>query len=218
MRADQLSFERDGAQLFAQAIGDDLIAELRKLPTGGPGSRLHDPRLPDLLRPVSAIAAGLIGDQAKPVRAVLFDKTEEANWAVAWHQDRTIAVIERLEVEGFGPWSTKDGILHVAPPAETLERMATLRVHLDPCGPDNAPLRVALGTHRLGKVLAVNAAARAAEHIIFECHARPGDVWCYVTTILHASERAKSPFRRRVLQVDYATGNLPGGLQWRGVV
>ncbi len=217
MDAAALSFERDGAAFFAEAIDAALVAELAELPVGGPGARLHDPRLPQLLKPLTALAAELIGANAAPVRAILFDKTELSNWSVAWHQDRTVAVAERIEVDGFGPWSTKDGIPHVAPPATVLERMATLRVHLDPCGPDNAPLRVALGSHRLGMVPAAEAARRAEEHPIVESHAEPGDVWAYVTTILHASERARAPSRRRVLQVDYAAEPLPGGLKWRGV-
>lgn len=217
MDASQLSFERDGARLFPRALPQAELSPFNHLPLSGPGSRLQDARLPALLEPISAIARGLIGESATPVRAVLFDKTEESNWAVAWHQDRTITVTDRIEVEGFGPWSTKGGMLHVAPPASVIERMATLRVHLDPCGPDNAPLRVALGSHRLGMVPAGEAAAVAARHETFECHAEPGDVWAYVTTILHASDRARSPSHRRVLQVDYASEPLPGGLQWRGV-
>jgi hypothetical protein len=98
----------------------------------------------------------------------MFDKTLEANWAVAWHQDRTLPVAERFEIEGFGPWSTKDGLLHVAPPFEILARMITLRVHLDPVDAANAPLRAALGSHRLGRVAAKHAAARAAEHPVIE--------------------------------------------------
>ena len=49
------------------------------------------------------------------------------------------------------------------------------------------------------------------------CEAEAGDVWLYATPILHASEAAKVPTRRRVLQVDYAAGDLPGGLEWAGV-
>src|SRR5450756_1282922 len=35
-----------------------------------------------------------------PVRAVYFNKTAEANWLVAWHQDLTIAVKERIDLPG----------------------------------------------------------------------------------------------------------------------
>ena len=127
--------------------------------------------------PVGRIAAGLIGPGAFPVRAVLFDKTPDANWIVAWHQDRTIVVRERVEVEGFGPWSTKDGLLHVAPPIGVLEGMATLRLHLDDCDDDNAPLRIALASHRLGYVPASDAGSRAEALPQHTCHATAGDVW-----------------------------------------
>jgi ectoine hydroxylase-related dioxygenase (phytanoyl-CoA dioxygenase family) len=33
-----------------------------------------------------------------------------------------------------------------------MERMVTLRVHLDPVPPDNAPLVLAAGSHRLGRI------------------------------------------------------------------
>ncbi|WP_367280013.1 hypothetical protein [Sphingomonas sp. LHG3406-1] len=49
------------------------------------------------------------------------------------------------------------------------------------------------------------------------CLAEAGDLWLYATPILHASEVASTPTRRRVLQVDFAAEDLPGGLCWLGV-
>ena len=49
------------------------------------------------------------------------------------------------------------------------------------------------------------------------CLAEPGDIWGYATPILHASARAEDTAHRRVLQVDYAVADLPGGLEWLGV-
>ena len=49
------------------------------------------------------------------------------------------------------------------------------------------------------------------------CVAEAGDVWLYATPILHASEASHRPGHRRVLQVDYAAEELPGGLEWLGV-
>ncbi|HEY2156776.1 MAG TPA: phytanoyl-CoA dioxygenase family protein, partial [Isosphaeraceae bacterium] len=82
-----------------------------------------------LVRPV-------LGLRAFVVRALLFDKTPEANWGVPWHQDLTIAVRHRVDASGFGPWTVKAGIPHVRPPVAVLERMVTLRVHLDDCEAD----------------------------------------------------------------------------------
>ena len=67
-----------------------------------------------------------------PVRAIMFDKSTDANWLVPWHQDLTIAVQARVEAEGFSPWSIKEGVPHVQPPVALLEQMLTVRLHLDP--------------------------------------------------------------------------------------
>jgi ectoine hydroxylase-related dioxygenase (phytanoyl-CoA dioxygenase family) len=151
------------------------------------------------------------------VRAILFDKTATTNWSLGWHQDRTIVVAERREVPGFGPWTVKAGLLHVAPPFELLSRMVTLRVHLDPVAQDNAPLLIAPGSHRFGRVLESEIDSVVARCGVATCLAGAGDVWLYATPILHASDAASAPGRRRVLQIDYAAEALPGGLAWCGI-
>jgi len=211
------AFRRDGALRIAGLFDAARLGPLGVFEIAGPGVRLQDPRLAELIAPATATASELLGAQAFPVRAVLFDKTAEANWAVAWHQDRTIPVRARVDAEGFGPWSRKDGILHVAPPVVVLERMATLRIHIDPVGADNAPLVAALGSHRIGVISAGEAAGAAGRYPQVTCLAEAGDVWAYSTPILHASDRAVAPTRRRVLQIDYATEDLPHGLEWSGV-
>ena len=134
-----------------------------------------------------------------------------------WHQDRTIVVTRRIEVEGFGPWTVKSGLLHVAPPFDLLAGMVTLRVHLDPVPETNAPLLIAPGSHRLGQIPEGEVKAVVQRCGTATCLADAGDVWLYATPILHCSEAARDPAHRRVLQVDFATGDLPGGLTWLGV-
>ena len=225
MRPADLDFFSDGAALRSAVLSDaevtGLLNRLGDDLEGRPGRRLLlDEQTRGLMTAngkVGAVAAAILGQNVQPVRAVLFDKTRVANWIVAWHQDRTIAVRERHSTPGFGPWSVKDGIVHVAPPIEVLNRMVTLRVHLDACTDDNAPLIVALGSHRLGRVPADEVEAEAMRHPRFTCHAAAGDVWTYSTPILHTSGRSVSDGRRRVLQLDYAADALPGGLEWMGV-
>lgn len=218
---DLADFAASGAVRFPAVFAhDDMTAlglALDAVLLGRPGRRLVDGRWADVLPVLTKIAADLIGDAAFPVRAVAFDKTPETNWAVAWHQDRTIAVQARVDAPGFGPWSTKDGVPHVAPPVEVLQGMVTLRLHIDLCDDNNASLNVALGTHRLGVVAADRASEVAAAHPILTCHADAGDVWAYSTLILHTSERSRSGQRRRVLQVDFAASALPHGLTWKGI-
>src|SRR5688572_451281 len=78
-----------------------------------------------------ALVEPILGREARVVRGIYFDKHKDANWKVAWHQDMTIAVRERIEVEGYGPWSVKAGIHHAQPPVSILENMLTVRLHLD---------------------------------------------------------------------------------------
>lgn len=48
-----------------------------------------------------SLATNLLGEKAKPVRAILFDKVEGRNWTLGWHQDTKIAVREAKDVPGF---------------------------------------------------------------------------------------------------------------------
>jgi hypothetical protein len=218
------TFDRDGAALVPSAVSlclGDLETVLRDFPSDQAGIRLHGlaglrPLL-DASGAVGRVAAKYLGPACSPVRAILFDKTATTNWSLPWHQDRTVAVAERVEVEGFGPWTIKHGMLHVAPPYEVLMGMITLRVHLDPVPRSNAPLLIAPGSHRLGRIREADIPNVVQRCGSVACLAEAGDIWIYATPILHASEAAQNPARRRVLQVDFAAENLPGGLQWLGV-
>lgn len=96
--------------------------------------------------PPAALAREVLGSGARPVKITGFDKSPEANWVVPGHQDLTIAVCERRDVEGFGPWSLKDDMPHVQPPAEILSRMLAVRVHLDDTPADHGALQRLTGT------------------------------------------------------------------------
>lgn len=213
-----------GAQHLPGALAPclaDLLAALAPLPAHEAGVRLRAiDRLGDMLGTggcVGNIARAVLGREARPVRAILFNKSRNRNWALGWHQDRTICVRQRLVVPGFESWTVKAGMLHVEPPIALLGRMITLRAHLDDVPPTNAPLKIAPGSHRLGRIPEPDIAAVVASCGTVVCTAQAGDVWLYATPILHASDAAERPRRRRVLQVDYAAEPLPHGLEWLGI-
>jgi ectoine hydroxylase-related dioxygenase (phytanoyl-CoA dioxygenase family) len=165
---------------------------------------------------VRALVEPVLGPGAFAVRGILFDKTPDANWKVAWHQDLTIAVRERREVEGFGPWSEKAGIVHVQPPAAVLERMITVRLHLDPCGPENGPVQVIPGSHRAGRLSAeVVQRWRAGRDAVPTCIGAGGALLMR-PLLLHASSPSTVPAHRRVIHLEFAADALPGGLEWHG--
>jgi len=106
---------------------------------------------------------------------------------------------------------------HVEPPFALLSGMVTLRVHIDPVPASNAPLLIAPGSHKLGRIPEENVKDVVRRCGTVACLAEPGDIWLYATPILHASDAATAPVHRRVLQSDFAGGELPGGLEWLGV-
>jgi hypothetical protein len=213
-----MDFLRDGAQhipglfeprsldrlrLFfgANSVSLRLAAGCGLAPLIGPADTLAQPLLPG----------------ARCVFARWFDKSRGANWSLAWHQDRTVALEARRDTPGFTAWTVKQGIDHAVPPFGYLERMLILRVHLDETGEAQAPLLIAPGSHRLGRLAEPEiptAVERCGTHI---CLAAAGDSWAYAAPILHASGPMRAPGRRRVLQLAYSADELPDGLDWLGV-
>lgn len=159
----------------------------------------------------------LIPDGYVPVRSILFDKTADRNWPVAWHQDLTIAVRNAVEIPGYGPWSMKEGVPHVQPPLAVLRGMVTLRIHLDDATAENGALRVCPGSHLLGRI-PQEEIPRLVEERDVTCACRAGDVLVMSLLILHASSRARLPARRRVVHFEYANPeSLDSRLEWHEV-
>jgi len=175
--------------------------------------------LPEIIKlgqsePVRELARTVLGDAAFPVRGILFDKIPEANWKVPWHQDVTIAVRDMEEIEGFGPWSTKAGILHVQPPAAVLERMIPIRLHLDACDESNGALQVIPGSHRLGRIAEVEIPSILAKSQAQVCAVERGGALLMRPLLLHASSVSHAPAHRRVIHLDFACEKLPFPLKW----
>jgi ectoine hydroxylase-related dioxygenase (phytanoyl-CoA dioxygenase family) len=211
-----------GAFRIANAFDpEEWAALLRTIQPPQAGTRLHGfPGLQDLIGNGSAalsIAAELLGNQARPVRAILFNKSAIHNWPLGWHQDRTIAVAHRHQMPGFERWTFKQNIQHVEPPFGLIANMVTLRLHLDRVDEFNAPLRIAPGSHRKGLILESDYVQVVEECGEMNCLAGAGDIWAYSTPILHASRAADTPSSRRVVQVDYAAEELPKPLEWAGI-
>lgn len=165
-----------------------------------------------------AVVAAAVDPGARIVRAILFDKAPGANWALGFHQDTVIAVAERIETPGFGPWSVKDGVQHVRPPVEILELMITARVHLDAADAANGALAVIPGTHASGFLdsAAIKSAAEAGAAV--SCDVEAGDAVLMRPLLLHGSPRAtREGSRRRVIHLEFAGGPLPAPLRWAEV-
>ncbi len=167
---------------------------------------------------VRSLVEPVLGVDCFAVRAIYFDKLPGMNWKVPWHQDLSVAVAYRDDVEGFGPWSVKGGVVHAQAPVAVLERMLTVRLHLDACDLTNGPLRILPGTHRHGKMDQMGIEHVRLQGTEVSCEIERGGALLIRPLLLHASSAAQSPHHRRVIHIEYADGPLPNGLQWHDAV
>lgn len=180
----------------ASAVGRSRAGARHLLCSPPVASLASDPRL-------SRIAASVLRRPAIPFRATLFNKSNTANWSVAWHQDTALPLRTRFEAPGWGPWSVKAGVLYAHAPTGALERVIALRVHLDDSVHTNGPLRVLPGTHLLG-VLSDEEIAHVAQiaHAA-DCVVARGGVLAMRPLLIHSSPRVEVTASRRVLHIEY---------------
>jgi hypothetical protein len=227
-------FERDGFAIIPDLIDEQaatrIVAAVESAARGDAVLTRGDAafgirKLLDVVPALRGLAEGetlravvdpMAGGEAQVVRGIFFDKTREANWKVAWHQDLTIAVRERKEVAGFGPWSVKAGIVHVQPPIEILESVLTVRIHLDEADEANGALRVVPGSHRHGRLSPAEIQSWKERAGVVTCAVRRGGALLMRPLLLHASSASARPLHRRVLHLDYSAYKLPAGLAWHG--
>jgi ectoine hydroxylase-related dioxygenase (phytanoyl-CoA dioxygenase family) len=194
--------------LLAPADLDPLVAKLSEpgLPRSRAGIR-HAMRFPcvnSLARDgrLLGIARQVLGDRALPFKATVFDKSFIANWLVVWHQDTALPLKCRREISDWGPWSVKEGVTYAHAPASALNRILSVRVHLDDSTPENGPLKVLPGTHACG-VLTDEAIHDLSTRIeSTECSVARGGILAIRPLIIHASSKSQTESARRVLHIE----------------
>ncbi len=154
------------------------------------------------------IVEAILGSSCGLVRVLFFDKPPEQSWALPWHRDRTIAVRDnRLPSAAFGKPTFKVGVPHVEAPEWLLERMLTVRIHLDDMTETNGPLKLIPGSHR-------GSEEQASVTIL----GGSGDVLLMRPLVSHCSNRSAdgTTQRRRILHLEFASDErLPDGYEWR---
>jgi len=152
------------------------------------------------------------------VQCTYFEKSTAQNWLVPIHQDLAIPVREQREAPGFLAWSRKEGEIFVQPPAQVLEQLVAVRVHLDPCSEADGPLQIVPGTHNLGVLTPQSAVSAREARGVVACVAELGDALLMRPLLLHASSKATGASMRRVLHFLFGPSELPHGVQWRHAV
>ncbi len=150
------------------------------------------------------LAREVLGSEAFPFRATLFDKSPAANWLMAWHQDTALPLRRRIELPGWGPWSVKGGIDYAHAPSTALSQVLALRVSCDDSTLVNGPLRVLPCTHTLG-VLSDDTLHDLSTRIApVDCVVPKGGVVAMRPLLVHASSKSQTEMPRRVLHIEYA--------------
>ena len=153
------------------------------------------------------LARSVLGPEAFPFRATLFDKSPKSNWLVVWHQDTALPLRERVDLQGWGPWSVKEDVDYAHAPAAALSQVLALRVSFDDSTGENGPLRVLPRTHTLG-VLGDDSIHELATRIApLECVVPKGGLVAIRPLIVHASSKSQTEKPRRVLHIEYAASD-----------
>lgn len=194
----------------AEQLIDDLSRSALRRSKAGVRHALSHPAVATLAREprLLEIAQQVLGGEALPFRATLFDKSPNANWLVVWHQDTALPLRERRDTPGWGPWSVKEGVVYAHAPASALCRVLALRVHLDDSTAHNGPLRVLPATHTRG-VLSDDAIHQLAAQIEpIDCLVPRGGVLAMRPLLVHSSSKSQLQTPRRVLHIEYAASMM----------
>jgi ectoine hydroxylase-related dioxygenase (phytanoyl-CoA dioxygenase family) len=154
----------------------------------------------------------VFGNDYFVVKSIYFDKPETSNWFVSYHQDLTISVDKKVELENFGPWSVKQNQFAVQPPLPILENIYTIRIHLDDTNECNGALRVIPKSH-LKKIYRPDTIDWTSETEI-TCNVDQGGIMIMKPLLLHSSSRTTNNKKRRVIHIEFSNQQLPNELNW----
>jgi hypothetical protein len=215
------TFDADGFTLIHDVLARDRLLELepvvlREGAVGGSRCLLARPEIAALATELQRHPAlGLVIPRSHvAVQCTYFEKSSDRNWLVALHQDLSIPVARRVDSPLLRGWSEKEGEVFVQPPRDVLEQLVAVRLHLDACGPNDGPLRLVPGSHRLGVLAPEAGVAARRDRGETTSTANAGDVLVLRPLTLHASSKASGDSRRRVLHFLYGPPRLPEGLAW----
>lgn len=143
-------------------------------------------------------------------KSIYFDKPEKSNWFVAYHQDLTISVNKKIEIENFENWTVKQNQFAVQPPTAILEKNFTIRIHMDKTTKDNGALKVINNSHSKG-IFRVENLEIENETI---CEVEKGGIMIMRPLLFHASNKTTNNERRRVIHIEFSNQQLPDGIDW----
>ena len=158
------------------------------------------------------IIESIFGEGYFITKSIYFDKPEKSNWFVAYHQDLTISVDEKIDTDNFENWTVKQNQFAVQPPTEILENNFTIRIHIDKTTKDNGALKVINNSHSKGILRIKNLDFEKEKETI--CEVEKGGIMIMKPLLFHASNKTTNNERRRVIHIEFSRQQLPNGLEW----
>ena len=161
---------------------------------------------------IRTIISEVFGNDYFVVKSIYFDKPEKSNWYVSYHQDLTISVDKKLDLAGFGPWTTKQNQFAVQPPIDYLKNIFTIRIHLDDTDENNGALKVVPNSHskEIYRPETIDWNVETEEI----CSVNKGGIIIMKPLILHGSNRTTNQKKRRVIHIEFSNMQLPKELDW----
>ncbi len=163
----------------------------------------------DLLK---SVINSLFGDDYFVVKSIYFDKPEKSNWFVSYHQDLTISVNKKVDLQGYSGWTHKQNQFAVQPPVNILESIFTIRIHLDDTDGHNGALKIIPSSHSNGVQRIDDTDFAIKEEQI--CSVPAGGIMIMRPLLFHASNRTTNNKRRRVIHIEFSNQCLPEGILW----
>lgn len=154
----------------------------------------------------------LFGKDYFVVKSIYFDKPEQSNWFVSYHQDLTISVDKKIDLPNYGPWTVKQNQFAVQPPLDVLENIYTIRILLDDTDENNGALKVIAGSH-LKEIYRPETIDWTKESETI-CKVKKGGIMIMKPLLLHGSNRTTNNNQRRVIHIEFSNMELPQGLNW----
>ena len=161
---------------------------------------------------LKSIIHKLFGENYFIVKSIYFDKPGESNWFVSYHQDLTISVAKKYDVNGYGPWTVKQNQFAVQPPLNILEENFTIRIHLDDTNERNGALRVIPKSHLKGIFKPETIDWKKESEV--SCNVLKGGIMIMRPLLLHASNRTTNNMQRRVIHIEFSNKSLEFPLEW----
>lgn len=158
------------------------------------------------------VISELFGKNYFVIKSIYFDKPETSNWYVSYHQDLTISVDKKIELDNFKFWTTKQNQFAVQPPIKILENIYTIRIHLDDTDENNGALKVIEKSHLKKIYRPENIDWKTEKETT--CNVNKGGIMIMKPLTLHSSSRTTNNKKRRVIHIELSDTNLPNGLNW----